>query len=151
MKVEQPIHQDEVGRRLARVCGHQRAGSQIQRAAQRGLRFGKSAGRLAEHRQFWTQATLGEIAPRDRGSLAQAEMVRKPEMICGRELAAAARMVLTRNLALAREELVVETARLIGLARVGEYVREAIEAAIDQHLAGEVAQDHLGRLKLKQP
>ena len=58
-------------------------------------------------------------------------------------------MALRQNLALARDELVTETARLIGWERVGEYVGQAIEDAIDLHLADRTETDHLGRLKLK--
>jgi hypothetical protein len=50
---------------------------------------------------------------------------------------------------MAREELVIETARLMGWDRVGGHAKQAIEHAIDEHLAGRVDCDHLGRLKLK--
>ena len=105
--------------------------------------------KLAVDRHFWTVDADAEIKPRSRANLASAEPVRKPELIGGQELAAAAKIALRQNFALSSEELVVETARLIGLARVGEYVRGAIEDAIEGYLDGDLERDHLGRLKLK--
>jgi hypothetical protein len=70
-------------------------------------------------------------------------------MVSSEELAGAALIALRRNLAMAREELVIETARLMGWDRVGGHVQQAIEHAIDEHLAGRLDSDHLGRLKLK--
>ena len=74
----------------------------------------------------------------------------KVELISGRELAAAARIALRQNLALSDDELVFETARLIGWARVGPDVRQSIEDAVEKYLAGELERDHLERVKLKQ-
>jgi very-short-patch-repair endonuclease/Arc/MetJ family transcription regulator len=147
--IEQPIHEEEVGRRLAHVCGLQRAGNRIQAAAKRGLVFARAKNTLTADGHFWSVAGGAEIEPRSRADLASAETVRKPELISGVEFAAAARIALRQNLALSDDELVVETARLIGLARVGEFVRQAIEDAIEEHLSGELERDHLDRLKLK--
>lgn len=53
--VEQPIHEDEVGRRLAKVCGFQRAGGRIQEAAIRGLRAARRRGHLQSRQGFWSE------------------------------------------------------------------------------------------------
>lgn len=147
--IEQPIHEEEVARRLAHVCGLQRAGNRIQAAAKRGLVFARLKKKLTADGRFWTVEAGTEIEPRSRADLASAEPVRKPELIAGQELAAAARIALRQNLALSDEELVIETARLIGLARVGEYVKAAIEDAIKGYLYDDLERDHLDRLKLK--
>ena len=70
-------------------------------------------------------------------------------MISPAEFAAAATVALRQNLALARADLITETARLIGFARTGKDVAAAVEAAIDQRLPGNLETDHLGRLRLK--
>ncbi len=152
VKIEQPIHEEEVCRRLAHVCGLQRAGSRIQDAGMRGLEFARTRRRsLTSDRGFWSENPSPAVEPRYRGDLAASEMVRKPELISPAEFAAAAVVALRRNLALSRDELVTETARLIGIARVGEYVRDAIEEAIDHKLVDLTERDHLGRIKLKPP
>jgi hypothetical protein len=149
VKVEQPIHEEEVARRLAHVCGLQRAGRRIQEAATRGLEYARRQNRLDVQKRFWSENPDVEVEPRSRAQIATAEMVRKPEMISGAELAAAATVALRHNLALEHDELVTETARLIGLARVGESVREAIERAIRDFLSERIECDHLRRYRLK--
>jgi very-short-patch-repair endonuclease len=148
VRVEQPIHEEEVGRRLAHVCGLQKAGSRIQPAALRGLLHAKRQGALGADGPFWSVDPRADPDPRSRAHLTTAEYVRKPEMIGPAELRATAMVALRENLALDHEELVTETARLIGFARVGPNVREAIEAAIGD-FSNKVERDHLGRYKLK--
>ena len=144
--VEQPIHEEEVARRLAAACGLQRAGSRIQDAAGRGLRAARRQSRLLAYGRFW-QLSEGVIVARDRSGLASAEQVRKPAMIAPHELAEAARIVLVQNFALDLQELVVETARAVGFARTGSDVSAAIEEAIRDHLMSDLEADHLGRLR----
>lgn len=145
--IEQPVHEEEVGRRLAAACGLQRAGSRIQDAAGRGLRAARRQGRLMAQGPFWLVADEVRLVARDRSDLEAAEHVRKPAMISPLELAEAARIVLVENLALEPQELVVETARAIGFARTGSDVSAAIERAIRTHLLPSLETDHLGRLK----
>lgn len=145
--VEQPIHEEEVGRRLAAICGLQRAGSRIQDAAGRGLRVARRQGRLISDGPFWRPADATAIIARDRSSLSNAEQVRKPAMISPLELAEAARIVLAENFALDMAELVVQTARAVGFSRTGSDVSAAIESAIRQHLMPNLEPDHMGRLR----
>jgi hypothetical protein len=97
---------------------------------------------------FWSVDPKVDPDPRSRAHLATSENVRKPELISPAELRATAMVALRENLALYDEELVTETARLIGFARVGPNVREVIETAIGQ-LSEMVERDHLGRYRLK--
>jgi very-short-patch-repair endonuclease len=150
VSIEQPIHIEEVGRRLAKVCGLQRAGSRIQEAALRGLRAARRASHLEADGPFWCEDREAPVLPRSRSELASAEYVRKPEMISSAELAAVAVIALEQNLALDRDELIVESARLIGFARTGKDVAAALDIAISDRLAGQLEADHLGRLRLKQ-
>jgi hypothetical protein len=146
--IEQPIHEEEVGRRLAAACGLHRAGSRVQQAAQCGLSAARRQGRLMTHGRFWQSAGATEVVPRDRSELSGAEQVRKPAMISPLELAQAARIVLVQNFALDMPELVVETARAIGFARTGSDVSAAIEAAVREHMMPQLEPDHMGRLRL---
>lgn len=146
VQVEQPIHIDEVGRRLAAACGKQRAGNQIRDAALKGLRLAKLRGDVIVEGDFWTLAATQHVAPRDRAHLEGSEPVRKPALIAPSEFEAAAIYALQKNLALEHEELLVETARLLGFARVGNDVRAAIAEVIELRIAPKVGRDHLGRL-----
>jgi very-short-patch-repair endonuclease len=143
---EQPIHSEEAGRRLAAICGLQRAGNVIQQTALRALRSCESSGELESDGQFWTLSGA-TILGRDRGQLAASDPVRKPAMIAPVEFEAAALHALRENLSMTEEELVMETTRLLGFARTGPDIRSAIEDALSERLLSKLARDHLGRLK----
>ena len=147
--VEQPIHQEEVARRLASAFDRQKAGSRIQDAALGALRYAAKQKLLDSKGYFWSLAGAAEDVARDRSGLESAATVRKAAMIAPAEWAAAARHALVASLALEEEELAVETARLLGFARTGKDVNAAISSAIQSHLSSEIEQDHLRRLRLR--
>ncbi|MDP1618657.1 DUF3320 domain-containing protein [Phenylobacterium sp.] len=149
VQVEQPIHEDEVARRLASACGLQRAGSRAQQSVKRGLIAGQAQGRLCVDDGFWSAAGETPPAPRDRSALSASDQVRKASMIAPTEIAAAARLVLTENQALEMAELVTETARALGFARTGVDLAAAIDRAIGERLMAELETDYLGRLRLR--
>jgi very-short-patch-repair endonuclease len=143
---EQPIHSEEAGRRLAAVCGLQRAGNVIQQMALRALRYCERSGELESDGDFWTLPGA-TIFGRDRGQMAASDPVRKPAMIAPIEFEAAALHALQENLSMTEEELIMETARLLGFARTGPDIRSAIEDALTERLHPKLARDHLGRLR----
>jgi very-short-patch-repair endonuclease len=134
VKVEQPIHVEEVARRIAYLFGLQRAGSQINRTAVDGLYWAGDV--LAKKGNFYRMANGERLPARDRSSLPSSATVRKPEYICPTEIAEAAREVLRWNLALDLDELVLETARALGFARTGPSIALAIKNAIEDELLG---------------
>jgi hypothetical protein len=146
VQIEQPIHADEVGRRLATGCGWQRAGNQIQDAARRGLQAARRTGDLVCEGEFWC-VPGAEISARDRSGLAASDTLRKPAMIAPLEIEAAGLHALQENLSMTEEELVVESARLLGFARIGSDVRALVEGALQSRLFPRLQRDRLGRLK----
>jgi very-short-patch-repair endonuclease len=148
VEVEQPIHSEEVGRRLAACCGWQRAGSVIQERAYAGLLAAKRKGDVVRDGDFWFVAGDQDVVPRDRSGIVATEWVRKIELISPIEIAAACLHALRESLALSEGELVVETARLLGFARVGKDIDVAIRSAIEERLTSAVEADHMGRLRL---
>lgn len=149
VQVEQPIHEDEVARRLASACGLQRAGGRARQAVKRGLLLAQAQGRLSVDGGFWSMAEGERPAPRDRSALAASDQVRKAATIAPAELAAMARLVLAENQALELSELVTETARALGFARTGVDLAAAIEGATRSHLNEDLETDYLGRLRLR--
>jgi very-short-patch-repair endonuclease len=143
---EQPIHSEEAGRRLAAICGLQRAGNVIQQTALRALRHCERSGELSSEGDFWSLPGA-TIFGRDRGQLAAADTLRKPALIAPVEFEAVALHALQENLSMTEEELIIETARLLGFARTGSDVRSAIKGALAERLLPHLARDHLGRLK----
>ena len=148
VSTEHPIHTEEVARRLASAFGLKRAGNRIHVAALSGLKKAAREKRLIESKGFWRPVGDVPVVPRDRSGLPSASTVRKMEFICPTEMAAAAKVVLRENLALKMDELVTETARALGFARTGPDVYKAISKTITTHMADDIEEDHLGRMKL---
>jgi hypothetical protein len=149
VRVEQPIHAEEVGRRLAAAFGLKMAGNRIQEAALRGLRAARRSGILSETNGFWRVVGAPPQPARDRSQLPPSIGVRRSNLICQEEYAAAARNVLLDRLELSRAELIAETARHLGFARTGPELEKAIGAAIDSQLAKELEQRGDGQLGLR--
>ena len=147
VEIEQPIHVEEVARRLAQCCGKQRAGRQIVSATTLGLELARQAGRVAVDADFWTMAGQQPLIARDRSALPTDDSVRKPEMIAPVEFEAAALIALDRNIAMSEDDLLTATARLLGFARVGPDLRQAITGVITTRLDSRVERDHLGRVR----
>ena len=146
--VEQPIHTEEVGRRLAAICGWKQAGRIIQESALRGLKIAKRNGDLHPEGDFWFLDDDEAVEARDRSGLAAAEPVRRIALISPVEIAAAAIHAVEESLAMLPDDLVVEAARLLGFARVGKDINAAIRDVIDEAVGTTFELDHLGRLRL---
>jgi len=150
VQVEQPIHSEEVGRRLANCCGKQKAGSQIQEATLKGLYLAKRRGVVTEQNSFWYFCAGESPRPRDRSNLERSASVRKPDFIAPSEYEEAGIHALQLNISLDRDELINQIARLLGFDRIGPDVRAAVEKVVDNNLTLKTKKDHLGRYCLSQ-
>ncbi len=147
--VEQPIHEEEVARRIAAAFELQRAGRLIKNAALRGLQAAKRKSVLTNDGQFWSEVSAPVVLPRDRSALPAATPVRRAALIAPTEYAATVRFALAESLALSREELIVEVARLLGFGRTGSDIEAAISEALASLLPSALEEDHLGRFRLR--
>lgn len=148
VKTEQPIHEDEVGRRLASAFGLQRSGRRIQGAAIRGLKQAERQGALRSRGKYWSLPGATDVRPRDRSKLPSASTVRRIESICPTELAAAMKEVLKQSLALESQDLITECARALGFARTSGDISAAIRNALQTELRDYIRVDHLNRIEL---
>ena len=148
--IEQPIHEEEVARRVASAFELQRAGRLIQDAASRGLHLAKKKNLLSNQGLFWSEADAPPVLPRDRSSVPAAAPIRRAALIAPTEYAATIRFALTENLALVQTELITEVARVLGFARTGHDIESAITSALAElTAAGALDKDHMGRIRLR--
>jgi len=122
---EGPVHQDEVGRRVAELFGKDRAGARIAEYARRGLVSGRFPESLNHREGFWTTSSQSENVPvRDRSSAPLS--VQKAEMIAPMEIRAAIDLARKQNGHLSVDELPMAVARLFGFQRTGPELKAAI-------------------------
>ena len=122
---EGPIHFTELCRRVSGAWGLKRAGSQIQAKVRRIARGAVKGGSIEEDGEFFLPRGLPAIEPRSRAAF----QAYAPELIHGAEVEAAIRLLLKHRAPLLPDEVVVETARLLGFGRTGSKLNALISGA----------------------
>ncbi len=146
IEVEEPIHEDEIARRYAMVCGRERAGSRIQAATQNGLARALRDGAVVARGSFYMRREQPEYPLRDRSATVSLTL-RMPDMIAPMELQWGLRRVVADQVGVEPEAAITEVARMLGFQRTGQDVRRVIEAEIEQMVQqGALVQRNGGRL-----
>lgn len=143
VRLESPVHIDEVARRIMTASGVSRLGSRIreaiERAAQRACvsqEFERRGDFLYLRAQRWS-----DVPVRDRSGLPQGS--RKFELIAPEEVGAAIARVLRTSFGIAAADLPIEVCRLLGFAQTSEGMRTAISDVLaEMQSAGMVAERH---------
>jgi len=131
VQVEGPIHEEEIGRRFAAVCGKDRAGARIQAAAKEGLHYAVRKGKLTAAGQFYTISPMKECTPRDRSSVSSTTL-RRPDLLPPVEIRTGIRRIVAEQIGVDPSAAVTEVARMFGFLRTGA----DLEGVIQQELRG---------------
>jgi very-short-patch-repair endonuclease len=126
VSVEGPIHQDEVGRRLARACGLEKAGSRIQAATQRAL---KGSRVLTSEGGFWALSDPPTLRVRNRANVSSRTLL-LPENLPPAEIRLALHSVVKESVRIEESEAIQAAARLFGFQRVGPDIRRIFSACV---------------------
>jgi very-short-patch-repair endonuclease len=128
VKEEGPIHLLTVARRIAtEFCGLERAGSQIRAVVYEAAEYAAQQGWLEIRGDFlWPQ---GMERPPVRVP-PPGEPPRNIEEIAIEEIAEAAHLCLEDAFSMSRDDLILQTARLLGYHRTGRKIKERVDAAI---------------------
>jgi hypothetical protein len=140
VKVEGPVHEEEVARRVASLAGRSRAGARIAAAVQEALDEAVHIGQLVRDGRFVAPAEQDRVPVRDRSNV-RAAGLRDVEMLPPAEVRAALLHVVEHYYGAAVDEAVVKVARLLGFKITGPHVRDAISTALSALLAqGQIEQ-----------
>jgi very-short-patch-repair endonuclease len=124
--IEGPIHDEEIGRRYALVCGKERTGSRIHEAVRQGLVRAMRENKLHAEGSFYTLEPLTECAPRDR-SATRSGTLRRPEMVPPVEIRTGLRQIVADHVGVEPQAAIVEVARMLGFQRTGPDLQGVIE------------------------
>jgi very-short-patch-repair endonuclease len=144
--IEQPIHTDEVAKRVARAWGAQRTGARIRNSVAKALAVARAEGRLTGE-PFWI-APDGMVEVRDRRSVASSSL-RHPDFLPPAEIDRAIVEVISRSAAIGNEEVAPSVAEALGFSATSAQLRALIGDRV-QHLvaaAAITATDGLLRLR----
>ncbi|MEQ9398187.1 MAG: DUF3320 domain-containing protein [Longimicrobiales bacterium] len=123
---EGPIHESEIARRVAEAWGMQQAGRRIRSRVREACHKIRRHDDIAFEGDFYWRAEDEPIAVRSRDC---EEAPADPSLIALCEIIQALRLLLTERAPLLPDEVVTETARVLGFGRTGSRLRERITEA----------------------
>ncbi|MBA1159208.1 DUF3320 domain-containing protein [Microvirga mediterraneensis] len=129
VKVETPVHIDEVVTRLRGAWNLQRAGARIQAAVEEGVKLAVSRGRI-ERKGPFLFLPEADTRLRDRRNV-MSPGLRKPEMISPSEIAVGVVQVVTTNLGATDEEIALSISRLLGFKATSAQLKAIIGQVVD--------------------
>lgn len=147
VEIEGPIHSEEIARRVSTVCGCERSGSRIRRAAQSALRQAVRERRVRRDGDFYMPWEKRKIVPRDRSETVSLGL-RKPKLLPPPEIRAALAKVIGENIGVELDDAMAQSARLLGFKRTGSQLREVIQVELRSMLYREELRVAEGRLYL---
>jgi len=128
VRIEGPVHQDEIVNRVRDLWGYARAGSRIQGIVASGIRSLLVTGQV--NREDGFLSLTGTPTPvRNRENVFSPDL-RKPEMIPPAELRTAILAVIDAGHGAAKQEIPIAIARMLGFKNTSAQLRYAIESQI---------------------
>ncbi|MGD1084108.1 MAG: DUF3320 domain-containing protein [Verrucomicrobiota bacterium] len=145
VRIEGPIHKDEVVSRVRDLWGYARAGSRIQESVATAIQSILVAGQCNCERGFLCLTGAGTPV-RNRENVSSPDL-RKPEMIAAAELRAAILAVIDTAHGAVRQEIPVAVARMLGFRNTSPQMRSAIESQISELCRQDTIVESNGMLK----
>ncbi|HKI86668.1 MAG TPA: DUF3320 domain-containing protein, partial [Thermoanaerobaculia bacterium] len=130
---EQPIHRDEIARRVAAAWGLRRTREPVRNATNRALEFAVDHGMLHQDGDFFSLHPERWVAPRDRSEV-RSSTLKKAEYISPLEVRTALRDAVRDYVGLTKDEACVQAARMLGFHRTGADLQAAISQQISTML-----------------
>jgi very-short-patch-repair endonuclease len=149
VRVEAPVHPDEVARRLGQASGAAQLGRRMRASVEAAIKLAVKLETVRQQDGFLWNAVTADTdvpLPRDRSTLPTAS--RKLALVAPQELAQAVLQVVRESFAIEREAVASPAAKLFGFSRlVGEEPRLLFETAIDQLIRTKQLADANGILR----
>jgi hypothetical protein len=129
VRVEGPIHKEEIARRVTALWGLQRTGPRIAEAVSKAVDAGVLSGALRAEMDFVTHGQQAVVPVRNRSEVAAAN-VKKPEMIPPSEVRQAILYLVTEHVGLRREELPLLVGKALGFRAASAKLKDLIDKVL---------------------
>ena len=129
VKIESPVHLDEVTRRIATAVGVGKRGKRIRNKVQTDARQAARSSSVQIKEKFLYWSEQGEITVRDRSELPNTS--RKLELIAPEEIKVAIKQIVSGAVGIEREELAREVCRLFGFRSVSGDMRRGVDRVVE--------------------
>ena len=128
VKVESPIHFDEMSKRMVEAAGLSKIGSRIKYTLTQAARYAEQQGTIVMQNDFLWSPEMEVPIVRDRSKLPAA--YRKIQIVAPEEVYEAIRQIVAGAIAITEEELIPLAARLLGFSRVNDEIKQIISEAV---------------------
>lgn len=143
---ESPVHFEEVVRRIREKAGLERAGEAIRDAIRQGTQYAVGEGKVVWDGDFLWHERIHPVSIRNRADFPSAQ--KKLELVHTAEIKAVITEVVRESFGIARQDVGVSAARILGFERATDGMRERTDSLIDELLREQVICERNGRLQL---
>ena len=133
VRVEGPVHESEVARRIAEALGLKRRAGRPREAIDRAVASAGESGAIRRRGAFLWPSDLHRPLPRDRGALPSSS--RRLELVAPEELAAAVERIVSDAFGVAPDDLPAAVCRWLGFPRTTDEMKGRVASLIDDLLA----------------
>lgn len=144
IKIEQPIHFEELCRRLAPIWGNQKVTNVIRNEVNYYFRSFISDNVMRKG-DFVTLAGFDDLKVRVPGP---DDEVRKIEYICDEELILAMKTIVSHSFGITPDALIIETARAFGYKRTGANITNALKRVYRTMLKNNIVREIDGKVNV---
>ena len=130
VKIESPVHLDEVARRIATAVGVGKRGRLIRNKVQTAAKQAARSDSVQIRGQFlyWTEQE--EVTVRDREGLPDA--LRKIELIASEEMEVAIKQAISGAFGIERDDLSREVCKLFGIKRATANIQQGVDKVVER-------------------
>jgi len=130
VRIEGPVHIDEVIDRIRHAWGLKRTGGRIQQAVETAVEVAVKSGRVERSVDFLSIPGI-PVRVRDRSTVL-ASTLRRAEMLPPSEIRTAILDIVRSNFGATRDQVVQAVSRMVGIKSTSAAVRSRIETQIDE-------------------
>lgn len=146
VKVESPIHFEEMARRLVDGAGVSKIGARIRYTINSAADYAERSGLIKKRGDFLWHPEMEVPLIRDRSRLPSSS--RKLQLISPEELSLAIKKVVEKSIAIQPNAVVPFVAKMFGFARVTEEMKKEILSVIEHDIANNTLQQNGELLKV---
>jgi hypothetical protein len=129
--IEGPVHEEQMMRRVAEAWSLSRVGSRIEQRIRRAMQMRLNAEKMVLKDGFLWPVGMESPPVRRRDH----DSVRDIDLICPEEIGRASYLLLKAQYGMSRDDLVTQTARLLGFNNTGQRVSARIEEVLQDSIA----------------
>jgi len=130
VKIESPVHLDEVTRRVTEASEIGRAGTRVKYTMTQAARYAEQAGLVVLKNDFLWQPDMETAPVRDRSKLPAVS--KKISLVAPEEIYEAIRQSVEGSVAITEEDLIPLVAKRLGFNRMSDELRLALSDAVGQ-------------------